>query len=179
MVAHQFGHLVQDILGSIGHAQQDPPGASSGSVRTEFKAGHYAGVWIRYSSTQKGPQDGATLPESHHPRMKRHSRLTGANDTARRLGCDASNPGAATPRTRRTEAATRIHAQRVVQKDGKTSVLGTQFKIGPDKRGGHTINVLHDESETMFFDAQGPLISSHPTQHTPSLYKAMRHDRPE
>ncbi|MBW4095591.1 MAG: hypothetical protein HIU81_09555 [Acidobacteria bacterium] len=88
-------------------------------------------------------------------------------------------PAPQPPEPDEPKAATRIHAQRVVQKDGKTSVLGTQFKIGPDKRGGHTINVLHDENETMFFDAQGPLISSLPTQHTPSLYKAMRHDRPE
>lgn len=60
VVAHEFGHHIQAVLGTIGKAQQDPQGASSAAVRTELQADCYAGIWMRYASTQKAP--GATTP---------------------------------------------------------------------------------------------------------------------
>ncbi|MGF7120914.1 KPN_02809 family neutral zinc metallopeptidase [Rhodococcus sp. BE178] len=55
VVAHEFGHHIQNQLGDIGRAQQDPRGATSQAVRTELQADCYAGIWAHYASTQPGP----------------------------------------------------------------------------------------------------------------------------
>jgi predicted metalloprotease len=53
VIAHEFGHHVQNLLGLTGRVQQDPrPGASSASVALELQADCFAGLWGHDASQQ-------------------------------------------------------------------------------------------------------------------------------
>ncbi|MEP7035215.1 MAG: neutral zinc metallopeptidase [Dermatophilaceae bacterium] len=50
VVAHEYGHAIQDQLGILDRARQDPQGQSSGAVRIELMADCLGGVWAKHAS---------------------------------------------------------------------------------------------------------------------------------
>lgn len=63
VVAHEYGHALQDQLGLLGRAQQDPQGPNSGGVRIELMADCLAGVWAKSASSTNGPSGKPYLKE--------------------------------------------------------------------------------------------------------------------
>ncbi|AKT51967.1 KPN_02809 family neutral zinc metallopeptidase [Arsenicicoccus sp. oral taxon 190] len=54
VVAHEYGHHIQNQLGLLQKAQQDPQGPQSGGVRVELMADCLAGMWAKDASTVPG-----------------------------------------------------------------------------------------------------------------------------
>jgi hypothetical protein len=63
VVAHEYGHHVQQLQGILGRSQQGAKGATGNSVRTELQADCYAGIWAHYASTVKQESTGVPYLE--------------------------------------------------------------------------------------------------------------------
>ena len=52
VIAHEYGHHIQNLTGSMGKVQQQgqTAGPNSPAVRLELQADCYAGVWLRYAA---------------------------------------------------------------------------------------------------------------------------------
>ncbi|PID97099.1 MAG: hypothetical protein CSA84_01770 [Actinomycetales bacterium] len=50
VIAHEYGHHIQNVLGLLGRAQQDPQGPQSGAVRIELMADCLAGTWVKHAT---------------------------------------------------------------------------------------------------------------------------------
>lgn len=82
VLAHEYGHHVQDLLGVEGRINHTATGATSDSVRLELQADCYAGVWANHATTVAGADGQPFISDITK------ADITAALDTAGRIGDD-------------------------------------------------------------------------------------------
>lgn len=78
IVAHEFGHHIQQLEGTLSLSNYNDPGADSDAVKIELQADCYAGIWV--SHADKG-EDAWLEPVTRE-------QVTSAIETARAVGDD-------------------------------------------------------------------------------------------
>jgi uncharacterized protein len=82
VLAHEYGHHVQDLLGVESRVNHSATGPKSDSVRLELQADCYAGVWAEHATTVAGPNGQPFISNITS------SDISAALDTAGRIGDD-------------------------------------------------------------------------------------------
>jgi predicted metalloprotease len=82
VLAHEYGHHVQDILGTNQQVTPGETGATSGSVRLELQADCYAGTWANHATTVPDASGQPLITEISQDDIDR------ALDAASRIGDD-------------------------------------------------------------------------------------------
>jgi predicted metalloprotease len=82
VLAHEYGHHVQDLMGTNARVRSGVTGPTSGSVRLELQADCYAGVWANHAAQ--------TRTASGRPLIENISQddIDAGLDTAARIGDD-------------------------------------------------------------------------------------------
>jgi predicted metalloprotease len=63
VIAHEYGHHIQNITGVMDQANRQGTGAESDSVRVELQADCYAGMWAGAAASTVDPDTGVTYLE--------------------------------------------------------------------------------------------------------------------
>ncbi|PRY13418.1 KPN_02809 family neutral zinc metallopeptidase [Kineococcus rhizosphaerae] len=82
VLAHEYGHHVQDLLGTNEQVQAGVSGPDSGSVRLELQADCYAGTWAQHATTVPDDSGAPLIAELTDDDVTR------ALDAAARIGDD-------------------------------------------------------------------------------------------
>jgi predicted metalloprotease len=82
VIAHEYGHHVQNLLGTSDRVDHRQSGPTSGAVRLELQADCYAGAWANHATTVPGA-NGRPLIEN-----LTQADIDAALDTAGRIGDD-------------------------------------------------------------------------------------------
>jgi predicted metalloprotease len=82
VIAHEYGHHVQNLLGTNQQVTQGDTGPTSGTVRLELQADCYAGTWANHAETVPDESGAPLIAEINQDDISR------ALDAAARIGDD-------------------------------------------------------------------------------------------